>query len=221
MTSATAVDVFADALQIHLIARLSIIASHIERELLRIPAQVLALQVILIGKQQIVHRPEPTLRGGTLRGLGGMQCVRVQRLERKMSIDEPHLLGEALEQKLYRRRGLLAVGAFEIPVLEECHRRMLGAEGVIDATHGDREIDMRRAEHHLSTIRALSREPAPPEREAHIWRGADEQLTDFTRIVRYFALWALPSILLSMRGPFLYANEMAGTEIASGRALRA
>ena len=81
--------------------------------------QLLVAQLELVLEEAVVHLPEAPLRSRGLRGLGRGRRPRVQVLERHMPEHEAELVAEALAQLVHHRIGLAAVGALEVPVLDE------------------------------------------------------------------------------------------------------
>ena len=125
---------FPHALEVHLVCEFRVVAHHVQLELQRIAAKLLRLEVRLVLEQEVVHRPELSLPGRRFGSLCRTQGVRMHFLERGMPEDEPHAAGELFEEQLHDRRGLLAVGALEIPVLDEGDLGMQGAERVVGGT---------------------------------------------------------------------------------------
>src|SRR5690606_33134881 len=81
------------------------------------------------------------LRAGALGGLGGLQGVRVHVLERVMTVDEAHLVAESLPQHADGRRRLLAVGAFEVAVLDDRYRGVIRTLHVVGGVDGLDEVE--------------------------------------------------------------------------------
>src|SRR5882762_9799592 len=113
-TVCTALQVFADALQVDVIVHLRREARHVEAELLGVTVKVLRFQVRLMGEQQVMHRPELPLAACALRGLGRGQRVRMYVLEGKIAKGDLDATVKTLEQDFDRRLRLLAVRALEI-----------------------------------------------------------------------------------------------------------
>src|SRR5262245_35768527 len=185
--------VFAQAMQIDVIVELRGEPRHVEAEPHRVALEMLELQVRLVLEQQVVHLPELALLTGTFGRLGRELRVRVHLLEREVAECEAHAVLEAPEQQPYRRRGLLAVRAFEIAVLDDRDGCMIGPEHVVGRTDRDRQVEgcvpvhrslrlMARAAadapHDLSTIDAgaqgLTR-PFPPSQGHSPCQGARSQ----------------------------------------------
>ena len=124
-------DVLGDAPRVHAAAQLVAKARHVEPELLGVADEVLDVERVLVGEQQVVHLPEAALRRGRLRGLGGQLGVRVHVGERQVAEHEAHVLAEVVEQLAHDRLGLPAVRALEVAVLDERDRRVVGAADVV------------------------------------------------------------------------------------------
>src|SRR5580704_16712113 len=106
----------------------------------------------LILEQQIVHLPESSLPGRRLRR---EQRMRVRVLQREMAEYEADLVREPLEQQLRRLHRHLAGGALEIPIFDQRHRRMLGAERMIGGLRrGCQSCRMRGCRRHVETVYA-------------------------------------------------------------------
>jgi hypothetical protein len=88
-----------------------------------------------------VHLPELTLAACCFGSLRGVHRMRVRRFDREVPEHETGAAAEALEHELDRWRSLLAGRALEIAVLDDGHRRMLGAERVIGGADRNCEID--------------------------------------------------------------------------------
>src|SRR5262245_54248442 len=87
-----------------------------------------------------MHLPEFALRARALGGLRGQQRVRVDFFQREMAESKTHAPCESLQQQLDRRRGQLAVRAFEVAVLHDDDASVLRAKHVVDRAHGLGEI---------------------------------------------------------------------------------
>src|SRR5262249_12515788 len=86
--------------------------------------------------------PELALRARALRGLRGVERMRVRGLQREMSKREAHLIREALHQQLDRGERLLASRALEVAVLDHHDRGVWrsqytarGSDGLYRAVH--------------------------------------------------------------------------------------
>jgi hypothetical protein len=103
--------------------------------------QVFLFQVRLMREQQIMHRPEFSLGCSRLRGLGREQRLRMRIFEREMPINETNFVRIALDQQRRRRRREFAARARVVPILDDRHLRMLGAECVVRwlGRHGQRD----------------------------------------------------------------------------------
>jgi hypothetical protein len=62
--------------------------------------------------------------------------MRVDFLEREMSIDEPQPAGEPVQEQLDHRRGLLAIRTLEIAVLDDHDTRVERTQRMIDRCLG-------------------------------------------------------------------------------------
>ncbi len=96
----------------------------------------------LVIEQQVVHRPELPLACRGFSRERSHQGVRMDFLQGEVPVSDPNPADEPLEQQLHRRRGLPAVRTFEITVLDDRDRRVLGAERVIRVVDGNRELEM-------------------------------------------------------------------------------
>src|SRR6185369_9739338 len=142
-----ALHVLSHALQVDVITHFEVVAPQVELQPLGIAAQLVRLQVSLVGEQQIMHWPELSLAARTFGRLRGVQGVRVDFFQRKIAKDEADASSESLEQKLDHWSGLLAVRAFEIPVLDERNRRMRRTDRVIGSIWRNGQV------RHVSTDR--------------------------------------------------------------------
>src|SRR5208283_2433297 len=88
-----------------------------------------------------MHGPEFALAGRALRCFCGVKCVRMDILKREMAIDELHSLPEPSQEQLDYSSGLLAVGAFEVAILDNRHWRMRGPYGVVGRSYCHRELE--------------------------------------------------------------------------------
>ena len=77
-----------------------------------------------------MHLPERALLGGGLGGLGGELGVRVDVVQRQVPPDVADV-AEVGQQLADDRLGLAAVGALEVAVLDEGHRRVGRAADVV------------------------------------------------------------------------------------------
>ncbi len=124
-------DVLADARRVHPAAQILGDAVGVEPELLGVAPHVARAQLALMVEEDVVHVPEATLCG---RGFGGLRSqlrVRMHVVEREMAPDVAHVVAEGRQQLADRVLGLPAVRAFEVPVLEQRHRGVLGAADVV------------------------------------------------------------------------------------------
>ena len=112
-------------------ARSSAEALGVEAELLGVVDEVRLAQRVLMVEQQRVHLPEGALRGGRLgrlrrrAGACGMDVG-----ERQVAPDVAQV-AEAGEQLAHDRLGPTAVGALEVAVLDERHRRLARSADVV------------------------------------------------------------------------------------------
>ena len=98
----------------------------------------------LVGEQQVVHLPEPALRGRRLRGFGRLQRVRMRFLEGEVPEHQPHAVGVTIEKQLYPGRRHLARRAFEVAVLDDRDGRMVGTQRVVGGLHRHRQTGSHR-----------------------------------------------------------------------------
>src|SRR6267378_3745105 len=96
-----AFDILAHPLQVHGVAHVGVVARHVELQLLAVVTQLRRLQMRLVGKKQVVHRPELALPGRGFRGERGVQRMRMHFLEREVAPHETHAAGVAPEQDLH------------------------------------------------------------------------------------------------------------------------
>src|SRR3984957_761628 len=97
---------------------------YVEMKRARVPHQVFIFQRVLILVEQVVHLPELALSAGSLRRLSGMLGMRMRLREREIPKNKPHLVAEALLQRLHHRRRFVAVGTFVVPVFDQRDRRL-------------------------------------------------------------------------------------------------
>src|SRR6266851_5220026 len=106
----------------------------------------------LIVEQQVVHGPELALARCGFSGERGAQGMRMHFLQREVPVSNADAADEAFEQHLHCGGSLPAARAFEIAVLDDGQRRMLGAEQVIRVAHGDGELKARVMIHGWSVV---------------------------------------------------------------------
>ncbi len=121
-----------DALQIKMVGELGIESLEVELDRLRVLAQRVRLEVLLVLEQPVMHLPELSLRARGLRGFGGNLGVGMRRDDRKMAEGETDATPEMLEHDLDAVIRLRAHGTFEIPVFDDDDARVRSAEDVID-----------------------------------------------------------------------------------------
>ena len=92
-------------------------------EALGVGNEVTEPQLALVFEQQVVHLPERPLGRRRLRRLGGSLGVRVDIGERQVPPDVADV-AEVRQQLAHDRLGFAAVGALEVPVLDDGHRRL-------------------------------------------------------------------------------------------------
>ena len=95
----------------------------VEAELLGVADQSVRTKRVLVPEQQVVHLPERALIGRRLGGLGGELGVRVDVVERQVPPDVSDI-AEVGQQLPDDRLRLPAVGALEVAVLDDRHRRV-------------------------------------------------------------------------------------------------
>ena len=93
--------------------------------------EVARRELVLVAEQQVVHLPELALGGGGLGRLGGHLGARVDVVERQVAPDVAHVVAVGRQQLADHLLGLTAVGALEVAVLEQRHRRVLGTADVV------------------------------------------------------------------------------------------
>ena len=84
-----------------------------------------------MGEQDVVHLPELALRGGRFGCLGGELSARVDVVERQVPPYVSDVVAVGGQQLADRAFGLAAVRAFEVPVLDQCHRGVVRAADVV------------------------------------------------------------------------------------------
>jgi hypothetical protein len=151
MAATSTVLVLAHPLTINLIVHFGRESGHVQAEALRMRLKVASAKVIGIAQQQIVHRPELSLRRGRLRSFGGHERVRVRVFQGEVAEDELKITGVSREQLSDRRLDRVTYGAFKVRVLDYDHARVVGASAVIDRRdrHGQRH---RSRASHVSTL---------------------------------------------------------------------
>ncbi len=75
MAATAAINLLANSLQVDVIAHLRLVTHHVQPRLGRIAVQVFVLEVRLILEEQVMHRPEFSLRRGRLGRFRGQQRV--------------------------------------------------------------------------------------------------------------------------------------------------
>src|SRR5919204_596787 len=126
-----AAHVLVDALGVLVVAELLVEAVDVESELQGVAPEVTRRELVLVGKQQIVHLPERALRGGRLGGLGRDLGSAMHVVQREMAPHVAQVVAERQQQLAHHDLGLAAVGALVVAVLHERHRRVLGAADVV------------------------------------------------------------------------------------------
>ena len=76
----------------------------VEAEASGVAGEVLELELVLVGEEQVVHLPEPALRGGSLRGGGGELGMRVHVRKRQVPEDVPQVVAEVFPNFLAPHR---------------------------------------------------------------------------------------------------------------------
>ena len=102
----------------------------VEPELLGIADEILPLQRVLVGEEQVVHLPERALIGSGLAGLGCELRAQVDVVQGQVAPDVLQIAG-AGEQLADDGLGLATEGALEVAVLDDRDRRVVGAAGVV------------------------------------------------------------------------------------------
>jgi hypothetical protein len=98
-----------------------------------VTGQVGVGQLVLVGEEQVVHRPEPV--AGRLGGQCGGERERVLGEDREVPEDQPHRAVRAVDELAQDGLGGAAVRALEVAVLED------GGGCVGRAVHVSVEID--------------------------------------------------------------------------------
>ena len=102
----------------------------VEPELLGVANEILRLQLVLVGEEQVVHLPERALVGGGLARLGRELGGQVDVVQRQVA---PDVLQVAVagEQLADDGLGLPAERALEVAVLDDRDRRVVGPTRVV------------------------------------------------------------------------------------------
>ena len=87
--------------------------------------QIVRVEIGLVLEEQVVHLPEPALRTGRLGCLGRQRRVGMDIDQRQMAEDEAQSPLEPFQQSADHGRCVTAIGAFEVTVLDQRHRRTL------------------------------------------------------------------------------------------------
>ncbi len=134
MAALAALLVFANALAIDLIVEFRLEANGVQAEACGMRIQVRAAEMVRVGEQQIVHRPELSLRSGGFRGFRGHQGMRVSVLDREMTKHKGHF---RVQSPQLPDRGLDADAgwALEIAVLKNDHPGVGGPGEVVGGRH--------------------------------------------------------------------------------------
>ena len=125
------------------VAEEATVAPEIEPELVGEATDPLWREIVLVGEERVIHRPEGALRIRRLDRLGGQLRAAVHVVERQVAPDVAHVadLGEQLADAALRPT---AVRALEVAVLDERHRRVRGPANVVPpGIDGSSEIDDR------------------------------------------------------------------------------
>ena len=85
--------------------------------------EILDLKELLIREQAIVILPELALIAGAVRGLAGLERLRVDLRQREILPDDAHLVAVGFAQTLERRLDTLAERTLEVLELDEGHGR--------------------------------------------------------------------------------------------------
>ena len=115
----------------------------VEAQLIGVSHEVAGPQLVLVLEQEVVHLPEPPLQVRGLRAFGGELRVGMDVVQRQVA---PHVANVPAVGQELADHGLraAAVGAFEVPVLEQRDRSVLRSADVVDlGVHRHREIDDR------------------------------------------------------------------------------
>jgi hypothetical protein len=133
--------VLPNSLEVDTIVHLGGVARQVQTERFGIAVKLLDLEVRLMVEQEIVHGPELGLCRRALCSLRGVQGMRMNLFQRKVTIDEPDAPGEAGKQQLDRRCSLLAIGALEVAVFDNGHGGVRRADHMIGRSHGRRQFN--------------------------------------------------------------------------------
>ena len=116
---------------VHAFLQLAVEARDVQADRRSVVSQLGVAQLVLVGKEAVVHLPEAILCAGGLRGLRGGRSPGVQTGQRHVAEDEAKLIAEVREQLVYHRVGLATVGALEIAVFDERDARFRCAAHVV------------------------------------------------------------------------------------------
>src|ERR1043166_2624538 len=113
-------------------------------------------ETVLVLEDQVVHLPELSLRGARFGGFGGELCVGMQVREREVPESHPHQVARQLLELLEDRVGHAAVGALEVPVLDQGHRRSGRTPDVVVLVHRTGEPRLLIGSHGTSALDSSS-----------------------------------------------------------------
>jgi hypothetical protein len=88
---AAGLHVLLHALQINVVADLVLVTGHVQADLRGVLEQMFVFEVLLVGKQQLIHGPELALRAGGFGGFGGHLGMGVHFAQREVPEDKAQL----------------------------------------------------------------------------------------------------------------------------------
>jgi len=127
----TGVEVLEYVLPMSFVIEVSGVTDHVQSEVGPVTQEMLAVEMRLVVEKLSVHLPEPALRASGLCRLGRRECMWVHVDERKVPKYETDLPLEPPQDYLDGRCGLLAVGTFEVAVLDKHDRCVIGTERMV------------------------------------------------------------------------------------------
>ena len=138
----------------------------VEAELPGVAHEILRLELVLVGEEQVVHLPERALVGGGLARLGRELGGQVDVVQGQVAPDVLQVAG-AGEELADDGLGLPAERALEVAVLDDRDRGLVGAAGVV-AFRIDVEVE-------VGERLGAARERADPQQARQPGRRAEKE----------------------------------------------
>ncbi len=104
---------------------------NIKADALPVAQKIMILQSLLMGKQLIVHFPEPILRSGGFSSFGGTQRMRMCSHRWEVTENKTQVGAQELLHLLDYRISPSAMYAFEVAILEQSYGRALRPRDVV------------------------------------------------------------------------------------------